>query len=266
MSMTGTNPFSLSGKTALIAGASRGIGLAIAEAVARAGARTLLASRSLPALETAAARLCADGLLAEAHKLDISDAGSREALDAAVPCPDILINVAGINNRKRMEDFTPEEYQAILSTNLDGVFGLSQVIGRRMIARVKSGEAAGGKIVHIGSLTSLIGLPYVSVYSITKAALAGLTRSMALEWAQHNIQVNCIAPGFILTDLNRAMWQPEPMAQWRAGVQANPRMGEPADIGPLAVFLSSAGSDFITGQVIAVDGGFTAGALWPFEP
>ena len=264
--MQATNPFSLAGKTALVAGASRGIGLAIAEAMARAGARTLLASRSLAALEAAAARVRGEGLLAEAFRLDIASEESRAELADAVPCPDILINVAGINNRKRMEDFTPEEYRAILSTNLDGVFRLSQLIGRRMIERVKSGEAKGGKVVHIGSLTSLIGLPYVSVYAITKAALAGLTRTMALEWARHNIQVNCIAPGFILTDLNRAMWQPDEMVQWRAGVQANPRMGKPEDIAPLAVFLSAPGSDFITGQVIAVDGGFTAGAMWPFEP
>jgi len=266
MSMQASNPFSLAGKTALVAGASRGIGLAIAGAMARAGARTVLAARSLARLESAAARLREQGCQAEAWPLDIADSKSRTALAEAVPCPDILINVAGINNRKRMEDFTPEEYRAVLATNLDGVFELTQLIARRLIGRIKSGEASGGKVVHIGSLTSLIGLPYVSVYSITKSALAGLTRATALEWARYNIQVNCIAPGFILTDLNREMWQPEHMARWRAGVQANPRMGTPEDIAPLAVFLSSPASDFITGQVIAVDGGFTAGAMWPFEP
>jgi gluconate 5-dehydrogenase len=260
------SPFSLDGKTALVAGASRGIGLAIAQALARAGAHTVLASRSMAALETAAAALRDKGFKAEAFHLDIADAESRAALAESVPCPDILVNVAGINNRKPMVDYTMEEYRSMLSTNLDGVFEMSQLIGRRMIERVKSGEAAGGKVIHIGSLTSLISLPYVSVYAMTKSALAGLTRTMALEWARHNIQVNCIAPGFILTDLNRDMWQLEKMIEWRGGVQANPRMGEAADIGPLAVFLSAPGSDFITGQVIAVDGGFTAGAMWPLEP
>lgn len=154
----------------------------------------------------------------------------------------------------------------MLATNLDGVFELTQLIAKRMIKRVKSGEAAGGKVVHIGSLTSLIGLPYAAVYAMTKSALAALTRTTAFEWARYNIQVNCIAPGFILTDLNRDMWKPEHMAAWRAGVQANPRMGTPEDVAPLAVFLSAPASDYITGQVIAVDGGFTAGAMWPFEP
>lgn len=264
--MSEKSPFSMEGKTALVAGASRGIGLAIAEAVARAGAHTVLASRMRASLDPAVGRLRSEGLSAEAIVLDIASRESRARVAAEAPCPDVLINVAGINNRKRMEEYSPEEYRSIMATNLDGVFELTQLVGRRMIQRVESGEAGGGKVVHIGSLTSVLGLPYVSVYTMTKSALAGLTRSMAMEWAQFNIQVNCIAPGFILTDLNREMWRPEPMVEWRKGVQANPRMGSPEDIGPLAVLLSSAASDFITGQVIAVDGGFSAGSMWPFEP
>lgn len=264
--MTAGNPFSLHGQTALVAGASRGIGLAIAEALARAGARTLLAARSLDALESAAANLRAQGLAAEAYSLDIADAQSRATLAATVPCPDILVNVAGINTRKRMEEFTPDEYRRVMSTNLDGVFELTQLIARRMIDRVQSGRAQGGKVIHIGSLTSFIGLPYSSVYTMTKSALAGLTRSTAFEWAKYNIQVNCIAPGFILTDLNRQMWQSEVMLNWLKGVQANPKMGTPEDVAPLAVFLASEGARYITGQVIAVDGGFMAGEMWPFTP
>ena len=130
-----------------------------------------------------------------------------------------------------------------------------------MIAR-----GAGGKVVTIGSLMSLLGLPYLSIYAITKGALGQLTKVLAAEWGKYNIQVNCIAPGFILTDLNRTMWQQPHMSEWLKGCQANPRLGSTEDIAPLAVFLSGRGADYITGQIIAVDGGYTTTAVWPFEP
>jgi gluconate 5-dehydrogenase len=255
------NPFSLAGRTALVAGASRGIGQAIGEALARAGAHTLLASRNMEALNAIAARLAAEGCQAEARELDIASRESRDNLVAALPPVDILVNVAGINKRLRFEDYPREEYDRLLETNLHGIVELTQAIGRPMIERGR-----GGKIIHIGSLTSVTGLSYVSVYTITKAALAGLTRALAAEWGQYNIQVNCIAPGFILTDLNRDMWSAPVMQNWLKQSQANPRMGTPEDVAPLAVFLSSAASDYITGQVIAVDGGYLSTAVWPFTP
>jgi gluconate 5-dehydrogenase len=130
-----------------------------------------------------------------------------------------------------------------------------------MIAR-----GAGGKVITIGSLMSLLGLPYLSIYAITKGALGQLTKVLAAEWGKYNIQVNCIAPGFILTDLNRSMWQQPHMSEWLKGSQANPRLGSAEDIAPLAVFLSGRGADYITGQIIAVDGGYTTTSVWPFEP
>ena len=131
-----------------------------------------------------------------------------------------------------------------------------------MIAR-----GAGGKIIMIGSLMSLLGLPYISVYAMTKGALGQLTKALAAEWGRYNIQVNCIAPGFIVTDLNRKMWEESSqMREWLKGAQANPRLGTPEDIAPLAVFLAGRGADYITGQIIAVDGGYTTTAVWPFEP
>ncbi|MBI5083824.1 MAG: SDR family oxidoreductase [Acidobacteria bacterium] len=259
--MAPANPFDLSGKRALIAGASRGIGQAIAEGMARAGAHVVAAARSLPALEEIAGRLRGEGLQAVAVELDISSRESRQrAVDTAGDV-DILVNVAGMNLRKRFTEYTPEEYERLLRTNLTGIFELTQAVGRGMIDRGR-----GGKVVMIGSLTSMLGLPYVTVYTVTKAALAGLTRSLAAEWGGHNIQVNCIAPGFILTDLNREMWKPPHMTGWLQGVQPNPRMGRPDDIAPLAVFLGGPGSDYITGQVIAVDGGLSTTTMWPFQP
>lgn len=253
--------FSLQGKKALIAGASRGIGLAIAKATAAHGAHTVLAARSTEALEREARALREQGCSAEALALDITAAESIDRAAQACADIDILVNVAGTNIRKRFEDYTAEEYERIMQTNLHGIVRLTRCAGKSMIAR-----GAGGKIVNIGSLMSLLGLPHISIYAMTKSALAGLTRALAAEWAEHGIQVNCIAPGFILTDLNRAMWQPPEMAAWLKGAQPNPRLGSPDDIAGLSVFLSSPAADYITGQVIASDGGYTTTARWPFSP
>ena len=253
--------FSLEGRTALVAGASRGIGLAIAQGLAGAGARTLLAARSVEAIEREAAALGDQGLAAEAVRLDVADPDSIRAVAAALPGVDILVNVAGINLRKRFEEYTREEYDQLLETNLHGIVQLTQLVGKRMIER-----ARGGKIILIGSMMSLVGLPYLTVYAITKSALAGLTRTLAAEWGPHNIQVNCIAPGMIPTNLNRAMWESERMREWFQGAASNPDFGKPADVAALAVFLAGRGADYITGQVIAVDGGYSTTARWPFEP
>lgn len=255
------NMFSLTGRRALVAGASRGIGLATAKATAANGAHTVLAARSLDALETEAAQLRAQGWSAEALHLDITDNASIDSVAEKCGDTDILINVAGTNIRRRFQDYTPGEYEHIMQTNLHGIVRLTRQVGTRMLHRKR-----GGKVVNIGSLMSILGLPYLSVYAMTKSALAGLTRVLAAEWAVADIQVNCIAPGFILTDLNRDMWQPGVMADWLRGVQANPRLGTPDDIAGLAAFLSSPAADYITGQVIASDGGYTTCAKWPYEP
>jgi gluconate 5-dehydrogenase len=253
--------FRLDGRTALVVGASRGIGLAIGQAMARSGARTIMAARSLSDLEHHAVGLRSEGCDVTALHMDLTSADSiRQAVESAGDV-DILVNVAGINKRKRFIDYTTEEYNQILQTNLHGLVDVTQRVGRRMLER-----GAGGKVIFIGSLMSVRGLPYLAPYAISKSGLAGLTRVLAAEWGRDNIQVNCIAPGVILTDLNREMWQDETMFQWLRGVQANPKTGRPEDVAALAVFLSSTGSDFITGQVISIDGGYTETAVWPFGP
>jgi NAD(P)-dependent dehydrogenase (short-subunit alcohol dehydrogenase family) len=216
----------------------------------------LLAARSLDKLKTEAA-----ALKGTAIELDMTRPESVRAAAEAAGDIDILVNVAGTNIRKRFEDYTQAEYEGLLATNLHGIVELTQLVGKRMRARGK-----GGKIISIGSLMSVRGMPYCTIYGITKGAIAQLTMTLAAEWGSDNIQVNCIAPGFILTSLNQAMWQGAEMKQWLGGVQANPKLGTPEDVAPLAVFLAGPGSNYITGQVIAVDGGFTTTAVWPYQP
>ncbi|MBM3797841.1 MAG: SDR family oxidoreductase [Acidobacteria bacterium] len=254
--------FSLAGKTALIAGASRGIGLAIAKEMAAAGAHTILAARSVDKLKAEAKALKKAGYSVAVQELDVAN---DESIAACVkklgPKVDILVNVSGTNVRKRVEDYTKEEYDRIMQTNLHGIVMLTKGIGVHMKKRGR-----GGKVVNIGSLMSILGLPYLAVYAMTKSALYGLTRVLAAEWGRDNIQVNCIAPGFIITDLNRKMWEPKVMTDWLEGVQANPRPGTPEDCAGLAVLLSSGAANYISGQCIAVDGGYSTTRIWPFEP
>ncbi len=259
--MKQNSPFSLAGRRALVAGASRGIGLAIARELARAGAHTMLAARSMEDLDRNVEAIRSAGGSAQALRLDVTDPVSvREAVAAAGEI-DILHGVSGMNIRKDFRAYSKEEYDRIMNTNLHGIVDLVRQTGEQMINR-----GAGGKIVLIGSLMSLLGLPYLTIYAMTKSAIAGLTRTLAAEWARHDIQVNCIAPGFIVTDLNRQIWEQKSNRDWLKGVQANPDPGVPEDITPMAVLLSGPGANYITGQVIAIDGGYTTTAKWPYEP
>ena len=256
--------FSLVDRVALVVGASRGIGRAIAEALGDAGAHVVLASRSLDKLEALSSRMRERGSEATALTLDVVDpasisAGVEKVLEDFGRI-DILVNVAGTNIRKRAEDYTPEEYNLLLETNLTGIFRVTQLVGAAMKRRKR------GKIISIGSLTTALGFPYLSVYALTKGGLGQLSKVLAVEWAPYNIQVNVIAPGFIETDLNRTMWQSQEMHAWLAAIQPNPRLGTPEDIAGLAILLASPAADYITGQVIYVDGGNTAGSVWPLRP
>ena len=212
--------FSLAGRTVLVAGASRGIGLAIAREVAAAGARTFLGARSIDRLRDEAARLVDDGLQAEALELDVTDRAAMEAAVEALPVLDGLVNVAGTNIRKRFETYSQAEYERILGTNLHAQVDLTRSVGTRMLAR-----GTGGKVIFIGSANQLSSLPYLTIYAMTKAAMGGLTRALAAEWGSQGIQVNCIIPGLIWTDLTASVWSDPAIAAWREGAQANPRWG-----------------------------------------
>jgi len=256
--------FSLQDRVALVLGASRGIGQAIAEAMGEAGAHVVLAARSADKLEAVASGIRTRGDRASTVSIDVSKIDSiRSGIEQILQDHgriDILVNVAGTNIRKRAEEYTEKEYDHLVNTNLRGIFQATQFVGAAMK------KQQNGKIINIGSLTTTIAFPYLSVYAITKGGLGQLSKVLAVEWAPHNIQVNVIAPGFIITDLNRQMWQKQEMLDWLASTQPNPRPGTPEDIAGLAVFLASPAADYITGQVIHVDGGKTAGSRWPFEP
>jgi NAD(P)-dependent dehydrogenase (short-subunit alcohol dehydrogenase family) len=256
--------FRLDGRVALVTGASRGLGKAMALALAGAGATVALAGRDAATLHPVAEEIReALGTPALAVPLDLADldAHSRaiEAVLREFGHIDILVNNAGINIRKDTLQYTPADWDAVLDTNLKGAFFLTQAVGKHMISR------GGGKVLNISSMTAFLGLPTVPAYTASKAALQQLTRLLAVEWADHNIQVNAIAPGWILTDLTAPLKEAphlQPRYQWVLSRTPAGRFGNPEELAGAAVFLCSPAADFITGQVLAVDGGILAGSDW----
>jgi 2-dehydro-3-deoxy-D-gluconate 5-dehydrogenase len=262
------NAFRLDGKVALVTGASRGLGRAMALGLAGAGADVALVGRERGMLEPVAREIERDlGRQALPVPLDVAD---LEAIPAAVDAVvarfgriDILVNNAGTNIRRATLDYSPEEWDTVLDTNLKGSFFLTQQVGRQMIA------AGGGKILNISSMTAFLGVPTVPAYTASKAALQQLTRMLAVEWAEHNIQVNAIAPGWISTDLTAPLKshpELEPRYRWVISRTPMGRFGEPHELVGAAVFLCSPAADFITGQILAVDGGILAGSDWRRGP
>ncbi len=252
--------FSLQNRVALVTGASGGIGRALAQGLAMAGAAVALHGRSTTKLEAVQQEIRDQEGEAEIFPADLS---SLEAISPLVEAAihrfgriDILVNGAAINQRQPISEVTPDVYEQIMATNLRSVYFLSQAIQPRMVAQ------GGGKIINIGSLTSTIGLASVSVYGMTKSALAQLTKTMAVEWAEHNIQVNCLCPGFIATELTVPLWEDPNRRRWIFDRLPIKRPGQPADLVGMAIYLASSASDYTTGQSIYVDGGFLAGSQW----
>ncbi len=243
-------PFDLSGKTALVTGASQGLGAHFARTLAAAGARVVLGARQAAKLAEVAAAV---GGVPVA--LDVRDPGSIEAaLEAAGPV-DILINNAGVTAPGPALQTTPEAWDRVLGTNLTGAFAVAQAVARRMVA-----AGRGGSVVNIASILGLRVAGQVAAYAAAKAGLIQLTQALALEWARHGVRVNALAPGYIETDLNRAFFATE---AGQAMIRRIPqrRLGRPDDLdGPLLLLASDAGR-YMTGAVIAVDGGHLVSSL-----
>ena len=253
--------FSLAEKVALVTGAGRGIGRGVAEGMAAAGATVICAARTRSQLDDAVSAIEAAGGKARAIEMDMSDLAAMDAaLEECGPI-DILFNNAGMNIRQPITEVTEENYDQIMAVNLKGLYFLSQKVGQQMIER-----GNGGKIINIGSLTTGYALAKVSVYTATKGAVGQLTKGQAVEFGPHNIQVNAICPGFILTSLTERMWADQTMRDWGEGRVALNRLGTPEDLVGTAVFLAAAASDYVSGQCIYVDGGFMAGDDWPLPP
>ncbi len=252
--------FSLQDRVALITGASGDIGRVLATGLAGAGAKVALHGRSVSKLEAVQQGITDLGGEAASFTADLASVESIPPLVQEVIARfghiDILVNCAGINQRLSITDVTPAIYDQILATNLRGTYFLSQAILPHMIAQ------GGGKIVHIGSLSTTVGLADVSVYGLTKSAIGQLTKTMAVEWAQHNIQVNCLCPGFIQTELTIPLWTSERRREWMLDRLPSKRGGKPEDLVGLLLYLASQASNYMTGQTLYVDGGFLAGSLW----
>jgi NAD(P)-dependent dehydrogenase (short-subunit alcohol dehydrogenase family) len=252
--------FSLEGRVALVTGASSGIGRELARGLALAGAQVALSGRS-------------EERLAETRQLIIDGGGQAEIFPAEVGnfeeiAPlvegvarrygqiDILLNGAGMNQRQPIAEVQPETYERIMDVNLRAPYFLSQAVLPHLIAR------GGGKVIHIGSLTTGWGIGNISVYGLTKSAVGQMAKTMAVEWAQHNVQVNCICPGWIETPLTKPLWADPHRRGWILDRVPAKRPGQPGDLVGLTVYLASRASDFTTGQAIYVDGGFMSGGQW----
>lgn len=253
------NPFDLTGKVAMVTGANTGIGQAIALALAGAGADVACVGRT-PAEETVA-RARALGRRAEIVSADLSTIEPvQRVVDETVDKLGglhILVNNAGIIRRADAVDFTEEDWDAVIDTNLKSVFFLCQAAGRHMIARHER-EGGGGKIINIASMLTFQGGIRVPSYTASKSGIGGLTKLLANEWAAKGINVNAIAPGYIATN-NTAALQADAVRN-KAILDRIPagRWGDPGDLGGAAVFLASRAADYVQGHILAVDGGWLA--------
>ena len=252
----------LSGRVALVTGASSGLGAQFARTLARAGAGVVLASRRLEKLKELRARIEGEGGDAHVVELDVTDLDSIKAAVAHAETEmgsiDILVNNSGVSTTQRIQDVTLEDYDFIFDTNVKGAFFVAQEVGKRMLARSRGaapGSFTGGRIINIASMAGLKVLPQIGAYCMSKAAVVQMTRAMALEWGRFDINVNALCPGYIDTEINHSHWQTE-QGQKLISMLPRKRVGQPQDLDALIVMLASDQSHFVNGAVIAADDGF----------
>jgi gluconate 5-dehydrogenase len=245
--------FDLSGKIALITGSSQGIGFGIARGLSQAGATIILNGRNEERLNRAVSTLSSEGLKVFGYSFDVTDSNQIDqkisAVEREVGPIGILVNNAGIQRRGPLEAFEESLWQEVIETNLTAVFLMSKRVVKGMINR------RSGKIINICSLMSEISRPTIAPYTASKGGVKMLTKAMAVEWAKYNIQVNGIGPGFIVTEMNRPLLDDQTFDTMVKSRTPAGRWGQPSDLAGAAVFLASQASDYVTGQIIYVEGG-----------
>ncbi|RYE10349.1 MAG: glucose 1-dehydrogenase [Hyphomicrobiales bacterium] len=254
--MDSLSMFSLAGKRALVTGSSRGIGFAIAAALAGAGADVILNARDTVALGDAAAKLAEGGARVRAVAFDVTSSDSVgdavDHIETEIGPIDILVNNAGMQHRAPLEDFPEDMFERVMSTNVSSVFIVGQAVARRMIPR------GAGRIINICSLMSGVARRSIAPYAASKAAVANLTRAMATEWAPHGINANGIAPGYFKTELNAALVADPEFTAWVEKRTPQGRWGNVAELGGAAIFLASDAASYVNGHILYVDGAFMA--------
>lgn len=244
--------FSLSGRTAVVTGGSSGIGRQMAEALGRAGARTVLVARRPEPLRRAADELRRLGCHADWHAADLADRAEVARVADEIGEPDILVTAAAVNHRPPLSDLTADVWDETLTVNLTAPFLLGQRFGPAMAGR------GWGRIIHLASQQSVRAYGNSGAYGAAKAGLTGLMRAQAEAWSRHGVCVNAVAPGVVRTPMTRPIFDDPDRAAALAARTMVGRNGEPADYAGTAVFLASRAADYVTGQLIFVDGGFSA--------